>query len=51
MKKLAFLSIIALSFGPWVGCSSEETGDQGPPEPGTEEEEEGSGVDEEAAEE
>ena len=45
MKKLAFLSIIALSFGPWVGCS-EETGDQGPPEPATEEEEEGAGLDE-----
>ena len=48
MKKLAFLSIIALSFGPWVGCSSEETGDPGAPEPATEEEEEGSGVDEAA---
>ena len=48
MKKLAFLSIIALSFGPWVGCSSEETGDPGAPEPSAEEEEEGSGVDEAA---
>ena len=48
MKKLALLAIIALSFGPWVGCSSEETGDSEPPEPSTEEEEEGSGVDEEA---
>ena len=50
MKKLAFLSIIALSFGPWAGCSSEETGDPGAPEPAAEEEEEGSGVDEEAEE-
>ena len=47
MKNLAFLAIIALSFGPWVGCSSEETGDPGVPEPATEEEEEGAGLDEE----
>jgi len=38
MRKLAFLSIIALSAGPWLGCSSEEE-NPGPPEPETPEEE------------
>ena len=47
IKNLPFLSIVALSFGLWVGCSSEETGGPGAPEPAGEEEEEGSGVDEE----
>ena len=47
MKKLAFLAIISLSFGLWMGCS-EVAEEVGPPEPATEEEEEGSGLDEEA---
>ena len=38
MRKLAFLSIIALSAGPWLACSSEEE-NPGPPEPETPEEE------------